>query len=87
MKKIYGIDVTTANVAEGVEGTFFYRLFDIKKDAENAFTLLKSFYTSDLIKIEFKEADINEDDVLFNEITIDEFRIKNEDGKTPQRAF
>jgi len=87
MKKVYEVNVTTANRTEGVEGTYLYKLFDIKEDALNAFTLFKSFYTSDLIKIELIEADISEKDVLFNQMTIDEFRMQNEDGETPQRAF
>ncbi|PHR54459.1 MAG: hypothetical protein COA44_13160 [Arcobacter sp.] len=87
MKKVYEVNVTTANTAEGIEGIYFYRLFEIKEDAVNAFALFKSFYTSDLIKIELIEADISENDVLFNQSTIDEFRMQNEDGETPQRIF
>lgn len=78
--KTYDIAVTT--IVDGDESANFYRLFDTKKEALQAYELLKSFYTCAHIEITVNEYDEDEDSkMMTNRTIIETFRLTNEDGE------
>jgi len=93
MNKIYEVEVATDMIYNGDglehikcnggedESVSFYRLFEDKGEAFSIYETLKTFYTSDKTQVRITEHDITGNDALLNPVTLDTYRLTNEEGE------